>query len=139
MNFSRTIISVFVGTVTFTMTSTAAMLIRCARLLPDVSVKSDALWHRFDILLPALVTLGRVTHTTFYGVVVSAFAFKFVHPNLFSLWNRFSHFLASPTLRLWIFVWHSFPPTMLAAAKLPEWETIVTLFRHLCVSTLCCL
>ena len=139
MNFSRTVISVIVGTVTFTMTSTAAMLIRCVRLLPDVSVKSDALWHRFDILLPALVTLGHVAHTTFYGVVVSAFAFKFAHPNLFSLWSRFSHFLASPTLRLWIFVWHSFPPTMLAAAKLPEWETIATPFRHPCLSTLCCL
>ena len=59
MNFSRTI-SVKVGTVTFTMTSTAAMLIRCARLLPDMPVKSDALWHRFDILLSGVGTVAAV-------------------------------------------------------------------------------
>ena len=89
-------ISVIVGTVTCTMTSTAAMLIRCVRLLPDVQVKSDAHW--FDILLPALITLRRVTQSALYGVVVSAFAFKFAHPNLFFLWCCFSHFLAPPTL-----------------------------------------
>ena len=95
MNFSRTI-SVKVGTVTCAATSTAAMLIRCARLLPD-RAKSDAIWHWFDILLPALIALRSVTHTASYGVAVSAFAFKFAHTNLFPFWNRFSHFLALVT------------------------------------------
>ena len=133
MNFSRTI-SVKVGTVTCTVTSTAAMLIRCARLLPDPA-KSDAIWHWFDILLPALIALRSVAHTALYSVLFVAFAYKFAHTNLFSLWNRFSHFLALVTLRLWFFVWNSFPPTMLAAAKLAEWETFATALPHACLSS----
>ena len=126
MNFSRTI-SVKVGTVTCTVTSTAAMLFKWVRILPDLA-KSDAHW--FDILLPALIALGSVTHTASYGVAVSAFAFKFARTNLFPLWNRFSHFLALDTHWLRFFVRNSFPPTMLAALKLAEWETMATTLRH---------